>query len=70
MTTRLTLRMPEVAEQLGVGLSTVQRWVAAGTLPASRVGGVVLIHPADLQALLDGSREGKGVKPKRLRSTA
>jgi excisionase family DNA binding protein len=61
---RLTLRMPEVAEQLGVGLSTVQRWTASGQLVSVRVGGVVLITPADLDAFLASHREGKGVAPR------
>lgn len=61
---RLTYRMPEVAEQLGVAPSTVQRWVAAGDLVAIRPSkGVVLIDPADLDAFLASHREGRGVTP-------
>lgn len=70
MTARLALRMPEVAAQLGVGTSTVQRWVAAGELTAVRVGGVVLITPADLEQFLTSHREGRAVTPIRRRRTA
>jgi excisionase family DNA binding protein len=58
---RLTLRIPEVADQLGVSTSTVQRWVASGDLPAIRPpsGGVVLILPTDVAAFLEANREGR-----------
>jgi excisionase family DNA binding protein len=60
VTGRLAYRMGEVAEQLNVGLSTVQRWVASGALPHIRPpgGGVVLIQPDDLTAFLAAHREG------------
>lgn len=67
---RLTYRMPEVAEQLGVGTSSVQRWVASGELTAVRVGGVVLITPEDLNAFLASHREGRGVTPLTRRRSA
>lgn len=69
MSPRLTYRMPEVAEALGVGLSSVQRWVASGDLEHIRPpgGGVVLITPKQLDAFLERHREGKAVK--RLRAT-
>lgn len=57
MTTRRCLRMPEVAEQLGVATSTVQRWVAAGQLASVRPGRVVLIEPAALEEFLARHRE-------------
>ncbi len=56
---RLTLRMTEVAEQLGVGTSTVHRWVQSGRLMHHKVGGVVLIRPADIEAFLEAHREGR-----------
>lgn len=67
---RLTYRMNEVAEQLGVGTSTVQRWVASGELVHIRPGGVVLITPADLHAFLASHREGRGVTPLTRRRSA
>lgn len=69
---RLTYRMPEVAELLGVGESTVQRWCASGALPCVRPpgGGVVLVLPADLQKFLETHRDGLDVKPKRRLSSA
>lgn len=69
---RLAYRMPEVAELLGVGESTVQRWCASGVLPTIRPpgGGVVLIKPDDLDRFLDQHREGVDVKPRRRLNTA
>ena len=69
-TSRLAFRMSEVAEQLNVGLSTVQRWVTSGALPHIRPpgGGVVLIQPDDLTAFLAAHREGQTVSPVRHRS--
>lgn len=43
MAERLTLRVPEVAEMLGVPARTVYRWVELGTIPTIRVNRVVLI---------------------------
>lgn len=60
---RLTLRMREVAEQTGVSLTTVKGWCAGGELPSVRVGGVVLVKPADLEDFLDRHREGLHVRP-------
>ncbi|MEP7082640.1 MAG: biotin carboxylase N-terminal domain-containing protein [Chloroflexota bacterium] len=41
----------EVAERLGVTVRTVQRWVASGTLAATRVGGRVRVSRSSLAAL-------------------
>jgi excisionase family DNA binding protein len=46
MTDELTPR--EVADQLGVTVRTVQRWIADGRLPASRVGGRVRVSRSSL----------------------
>lgn len=59
---RLTLRMKEVAAQTGVSLTTVKGWCAGGELPSVRIGGVVLVKPADLEAFLDAHREGLHVR--------
>ncbi len=47
------LSAKEVATLLGVSLRTVRRWIAEGTLPAARLGGVVRIRRADLDRRLD-----------------
>jgi excisionase family DNA binding protein len=41
----------DVAERLGVTVRTVQRWVASGTLEATRVGGRVRVSRSSLDAL-------------------
>lgn len=66
-TARVSLRIPEVAEATGASESSVKRWVRSGRLRHVRVGGVVLIRPADLDAFLESHAEGL---PARLRSTA
>ena len=38
-----TLTPRQVSEELGVTVRTVQRWVADGRLPATRVGGRVRV---------------------------
>ena len=43
----------EVAERLGVTVRTVQRWIADGRLPATRVGARVRVAPADLRRVAD-----------------
>jgi excisionase family DNA binding protein len=43
-----TLTPRQVAEELGVTIRTVQRWVADGRLPASRVGGRVRVSRSSL----------------------
>jgi excisionase family DNA binding protein len=46
----------EVAEELGVTVRTVQRWIATGRLPASRVGGRNRIPRHALTAVADAGR--------------
>ncbi len=41
----------EVADALGVTPRTVQRWVATGRLPATRVGGRVRVSRSSLAAV-------------------
>jgi excisionase family DNA binding protein len=45
----------EVADRLGVTVRTVQRWIANGTLPATRVGARVRVAPRALAAVRAGS---------------
>ena len=42
-----------VAEQLGVGRSTVERWAKAGQIPAVVIGGRVLVHWKELKRRID-----------------
>ena len=52
-TPRLALRPPEAAQSLGVGLSTLMDWVAAGEIPHVRLGDRCLRFPvADLERWL------------------
>jgi excisionase family DNA binding protein len=66
---RRTLRLAEVAEQLGVNPRTIGRWAADGTLPTVRIGGVVLVRIEDLDSLLSANLSGGGHVPRRARST-
>src|SRR6188768_1881897 len=51
MTDELTPR--EVARELGVTVRTVQRWIAAGRLPATRVGSRVRVSRSSLASVAD-----------------
>jgi excisionase family DNA binding protein len=55
---RRTLTVPEAATVLGVAVGTVYRAVRAGTIPALRVGRLVLIPREGLDHLL-GDRGGR-----------
>ena len=58
-----TLTPREVAEELGVTVRTVQRWVADGRLPARRVGGRVHVSRSSLSLVADASpRPGPGIR--------
>jgi excisionase family DNA binding protein len=46
------LRAGEIARLSGVSLRTVRRWIAAGTLPSTKVGGVRLVARQAVQQLL------------------
>jgi excisionase family DNA binding protein len=50
-----TLTPRQVAEELGVTVRTVQRWVADGRLPATRVGGRVRLSRSSLASVADGA---------------
>src|SRR3970282_2627165 len=49
-----TLTPRQLAEELGVTVRTVQRWVADGRLPATRVGGRVRLSRSSLGAVTAG----------------
>jgi acetyl-CoA/propionyl-CoA carboxylase biotin carboxyl carrier protein len=55
-----TLTPRQVAEQLGVTVRTVQRWVANGQLPATRVGGRVRVSRSSLGAVAEAPEEQPG----------
>ncbi len=46
------LRAGEIARLCGVSVRTVRRWIAAGTLPSVKVGGVRLVARQALQEML------------------
>ena len=48
------LRPRAIAEQFGVHVRTVRRWIANGTLPSVKIGGVRLVAEDDLLRLLQG----------------
>jgi excisionase family DNA binding protein len=47
----------QVAEELGVTVRTVQRWIGAGRLPASRVGGRMRVSRSSLSAVAGGASQ-------------
>jgi len=53
-----TLTPREVAEELGVTVRTVQRWVADGRLPGVRVGGRVRVSRSSLGMVADAAALG------------
>ncbi len=52
------MRPDDVAKLLLVNVRTVRNWVAAGRLPAIKIGRVLLIARDDLNRFLDASRYG------------
>lgn len=50
------LTVAEVASQLRVHQATVRRWIAAGILPAARVGGVVRVSREALERVVEDGR--------------
>lgn len=56
MRTRL-LRVPEVAEALGLGRTTVYSLIKSGALRSVRVAGCRRVAETDLEAYIDGLRE-------------
>jgi acetyl-CoA/propionyl-CoA carboxylase, biotin carboxylase, biotin carboxyl carrier protein len=50
----------QVAEELGVTVRTVQRWVADGRLPAARVGGRVRVSRSSLGSVAGASARPQG----------
>ncbi len=46
----------QVADELGVTVRTVQRWIADGRLPATRIGSRVRVSRSSLSAVAEGAR--------------
>jgi len=46
------LRADEIARLTGVSVRTVRPWIAAGTLPSVKVGGVRLVARGAIQQML------------------
>jgi len=63
MTMPQLLSIAETADRLGVSPKTVRRQIAAGDLPAHRIGRRVLIDPRDLDLFLFDRRLSGGVNP-------
>ena len=57
---RLLLRIPEVAETLGIGRTKIYELIATGELPAVRFGRAVRISVGTLQKWVE-EREQQGV---------
>jgi excisionase family DNA binding protein len=57
-----TLTPRQVAEELGVTVRTVQRWVADGRLPASRVGGRMRVSRTSLGAVAEPTSSPPGIR--------
>ena len=52
MTAPLLLTVPEAARSLGLGRSTLFAMIAAGTIPAVKVGGARRVRASDLAAFV------------------
>ncbi len=57
---RLLLRIPEVAETLGIGRTKIYEMIATGELPTIRVGRAVRISVTTLQKWVE-EREQQGL---------
>ena len=57
---RLLLRIPEVAETLGIGRTKIYEMIATGELPTARFGRAVRISVTTLQKWVE-NREQQGI---------
>src|SRR5687768_2956579 len=53
----------QVADELGVTVRTVQRWIANGRLPATRVGSRVRVSRSSLSAVAGGASSAQATGP-------
>lgn len=61
----LLLPLGGVAEYLGCSLSTVKRLIADGSLPTVTVGGTRRVRRIDVEAYVEGLRDGRHIETKR-----
>lgn len=52
MNAQMFLSAREIAQRLGCSVRTVRRWIAEGTLPSVRIGGLRRVSVADLDRFL------------------
>jgi excisionase family DNA binding protein len=57
------LKVPQVAEYLGVSERTVRRLISSGQLKSVKVGRAVRIVPEDLAAYVESLRQGTATCP-------
>lgn len=57
------LKLPEVAQRLGVSQDTARRYVKAGRIPSTFIGNAYRVKEEDLEAFIQDS-EVQGRKPK------
>jgi excisionase family DNA binding protein len=55
------LKLPEVAQRLGVSEKTARRYIKSGTLPSIFVGNAYRVHPNDLDGFVERTSVGHGV---------
>jgi excisionase family DNA binding protein len=61
--TDAALTPSQVAEELGVTVRTVQRWIAGGRLPADRIGGRMRVSRSSLSAVVDEASRSPAARP-------
>ena len=54
------LDVAQVASRLNLGVSTVRRWIAEGTIPVVRLGRRVLVEEAALAGVVAAARVDRG----------
>lgn len=52
------LKAQEVAEQLGVNIRTIQRWVKEGKLVGYKIGRALKFRPSDIETYLELVKTG------------
>jgi len=57
MANREYRRARDIAEELGVSVRTVRRWIASGTLPSIKLGGARLVPDYGLDGVLAGDQD-------------
>jgi excisionase family DNA binding protein len=55
---RRTIRIPQAAEESGLAIGSLRKWVAEGKIPHFKVGRAVLLDAEEFQAWLRRTRIG------------